>query len=346
MPATLAQLIPHRNQASASVFGLTSSALGPQHYLGVGVGYKNRDPKSGFALRFYVRRKLSHRELPSSHFIDGTLWGIPTDVVVVRPFRTYGTVLAPAPLTTVMPGSSIQYQLAGRNGDLGTVACILSDQQGGRYALTANHVLARNGSVLKQPQFQVVDGGEAGPTIPTPQPIGTDVVFAPLFNGGDVDCAMIKATPGVAMKQVFPTALGPITMEPAEAGINDQVLKFGHASGITKGTVADLANIPMSFGPGLGVIRVNDTILIADQAPQAGTVNFAQPGDSGSLVFQKSNGNWVPLGLVMGGPTTDPAGDSNEDYVAICSLKECLAALNSSLPAALRDLSLASPETP
>src|SRR5262249_116913 len=85
----------------------------------------------------------------------------------------------------------------------------------------------------------------------------------------------------------------------------------------------------VDFGPGLGVITMNDVFLVRDENGHDGIADFAAPGDSGALVFQEKDAYWRPCGMVVGGPVADPClSDKTEDYILVCDLKTALKQLS------------------
>jgi hypothetical protein len=242
---------------------------------------------------------------------------------------------------TATPGSGIRFQQRAKASETGTLGAVLTDRQGGRYALSTNHVLARNGVPMRQPGYQVV--GTGSPETPrfSHVPLGADVRFQPLFHGGQLDCAMVKADPPAALQQVFPPQLQNMSTEVVPAAIDRQVGKYGHATRWTTGKVAAIADVPLNFGPGLGALTISQAILVTGENATCRREPFARAGDSGSVVFQLEQGRWQPMGLLMGGPTNGPPDHPPGDYFAVCPLREALTALDLQLEPPLRNLRVA-----
>jgi hypothetical protein len=350
------ELIAAKNQAYRDLMEQRASSRNPflpgRHYSGVGIGYKNGDRSQGLCLRYYVRRKLSRADVPPSHRIRKTVSGFPTDVVetgmVIGLSGIPSGVNSPLPppaTSTTGPGSGISYMFNGAQGPYGTVAAVLEDGRGNRYALSGNHVLARNGAPLQRPGFQVIDIGMPGPVIPPAEPVGSAVTFAGLVNGSAVDCAMVKADARTQLRQRFPAQLGTVTDAIADPLFHQPVRKFGYVSGFTEGAILDqFANIQIDFGVGLGVIHFEDAALIVSSVT-GGT--FATQGDSGSLVVQQGNTNesgqtWEPMGLVVGGTQLDAGpGHVPQACVFVCPLSKVLVQLGGKLDPKMGNLVLA-----
>jgi hypothetical protein len=298
----------------------------PGHYRGVGIGHKNGDPDQGIALRFYVREKLPKAAMVPAEFIDPKLEGFTTDVVVVKPFRAF--VVAPrTPAEGPKPGAAIEFQSQNGQGPTGTLGAVLVGPDGKQYGLGANHVLSRNGSVTRQAGFAIIDTAEPNDVAVRNQVIGTKVTFAPLFDGCNADCAMVEPGTGVSFAAIPPADVkGKLIPDKIVDPTTGRPLgKFGFATNWTEGVVADdVADVRLDCGPGLGLINIHDVALV-----RSGTGGvFAEPGDSGALVFQKDEtGYWTPCGLVTGGPSA-AASDGTEDFVSICRLSAVIDALN------------------
>ena len=355
---TLDKLRELKDNVSQSLFGAGSSAassvspsgnLSPSgHYVGVGIGYKNGDPTAGYALRFYVRRKLPPGDLAPSHYINGLLHGMMTDVAELRPFSGYARKAPEAKAKATVKakaiaagaGAGVQFQSQFTQGPMGTLGAVLVDANGRQYALGANHVLSRNNSVTRLAGFTVMDTSDAGSVVFRPVPIGNSVRFAPLRDGCTADCALVEPAAGVTFKQKLPVPPGKLTATVTEPVAGRPAAKFGFATQWTRGVIGDLsATIRLDCGAGLGVISLADTFLVRDEAeaddvPQHdGEASFAAPGDSGALVFQQDDaGYWSPCGMVVGGPIADPRLQTKtEDYIAVCRLSAALGALNQEL---------------
>jgi hypothetical protein len=338
MPSFLERLHWEQQRIAGLIFDRSLSTVGllARHYRGVGLGFriKNGARTGELCLRIYVARKLSPMMLPPSHLMQGTLFGIPTDIAEVGRFVAYAQpapAIAPA---TAAPGAAIQISPPYQDTGPGTLGAVLVDAAGARYALSANHVIARNGLPTGARQFSIVDVGNTPFVVSPPLLIGSEVTYAPLFDGCQVDCAMVKAAPGVALVQQFPAPLsnfGP----PVAVDFARPAAKFGYATQLKFGKIADhTADIEIDFGPVLGELRVAQTILVEDDPPNPQTINFAQPGDSGSLAFQQVDGAWSPLGIVMGGAerNLNIAASPQEQYAAVCPYGAVLTALSAHAP--------------
>jgi hypothetical protein len=312
-----------------------SSRLPSNHYIGIGIGRKNGNPENGFALRFYVRKRLAESEIPPSEFIGGSLYGVETDVAEVRPFGAYVLSSGALPTMKSRVGAGIQFQSQFSQGPLGTLGAVVIDRDGKEYGLGANHVLSRNGSVAKLNKFSIVDTTDPGSVIFRPAPVGANVRFAPLTDGCTVDCAMVEPESDVEFNVAMPPGgPGELTVNVTDPVFGRPAAKFGCATQWTTGVVGDhVADIRVDCGPGLGVITIHDVALVRDANGHDGIASFAAAGDSGSVVYQQDDGGyWSPFGLLVGGPVTEAGPDGNtEDYIAVCRLTAVLAALDKTL---------------
>jgi hypothetical protein len=243
------------------------------------------------------------------------------------------------------PGSGIRFQQRANGSEMGTLGAVLMDNQGGRYALSANHVLARNGIPMQQPGYHVIGTGSPDSSRFSIITLGSKVHFHPLFNGCQLDCAIVKADPPGALRQVFPLQMGTnVSTEVVPAALNRPIAKYGHTTQWTTGKVAGIADVPLNFGPGLGALTISQAILVTGESGHGSPKAFAEGGDSGSVVFQFEGNRWAPMGLLMGGPTGTRCSRPEQNYFAVCPLGPALAALDQQLPPPLRHLRLADPD--
>jgi hypothetical protein len=332
----LDRLIQVKNQVSERIFryaGFGHAILeGLSHYVGVGIGLKNGKIDGELCVRFYVRRKLPPALVPAAHFINGLLYGVPTDVVHLNTVVAYGS--PPAAVNRVsLPGIGVAIAYGGIEEEVGTLAAVLHDSSNNRYALSANHVLARNRLLVNRPNFRIVDAGKRGPIGVPRTVIGREVSCVTLTSGALVDCAVVKALDPTRLKQRFRPELGPVTTNVAAPMFGRTVRKAGYTTGVTEGVLVDqFADIQLVFGDGLGLLRFTGACLVRDRRPEDQIGTFAGEGDSGGLVVQQNGASWDPVGMVVGGPRTDlDRNGAVEDHVAICPLGPALQGLNNAM---------------
>ena len=192
----------------------------------------------------------------------------------------------------------------------GTIACRLKDEAGNVYALSNNHIYARSntatiGDNVLQPG--PYDGGQ------NPEDaIGTLSDFEPinfsLLQSNTIDAAIARCTLETLDNTTPPDGYGKPRSKTAPARLHQKVQKYGRTTGLTEGRIDAINAIVIvlyrnpDFDPDTGtgglpfrVARFDNQIL----AKPGG--DFAQPGDSGSLVITPAK---KAVGLLFAGSST------------------------------------------
>jgi hypothetical protein len=338
---TFEQLLAITNRLSDIVFGRASQREMTRSIAGFGIaarGYES-NPNQELYLQFYAQRKQPLEEILPASLVGSLLAGVPTDVVQVGRFVALAS-------TVVTPGFGLAYEKTGASSfSQGTLGAVLVDSQGTRYALSANHVLSRNGDFFQDPG-SIIETGAPGPgTAPVEVTKNeTDVLFSELvaqpgFN--EVDCAMAQPEPSITLEQFWPAQLHNATNNVVDAVNGRTVGKFGNESKWTTGTVAcNTGTFEMDCGVPLDKVTIRPGIFVKG-------AGFAKPGDSGSVVFQKNGAVWEPMGLLLAGNEDNLDTRATENYVGLCELKRVIAALEKKLlPVSRHPLTLVKPETP
>src|SRR5206468_4212155 len=113
-------------------------------------------------------------------------------------------------------------------GPMGTLGAVVVGPDGRQYALGANHVFSRNGSVAKLADFSIMHTTNPGSVIFKPVSIGTQVEFAPLYDGCTVDCAIVAAADGVRLNAALPAGgPGKLTTDVSEPIAGRRAAEFG-----------------------------------------------------------------------------------------------------------------------
>ncbi len=192
----------------------------------------------------------------------------------------------------------------------GTIACRLKDGAGNVYALSNNHIYARSntatiGDNVLQPG--PYDGGQN-----PDDAIGTLSDFEPinfsLLASNTIDAAIARCTLETLDNTTPPDGYGKPRSKTALARLRQKVQKYGRTTGLTEGRI-DAVNAVVivlyrnpDFDPDTGtgglpfkIARFDNQILVKPG------VDFAQSGDSGSLVITPAK---KAVGLLFAGSTT------------------------------------------
>jgi len=232
------------------------------------------------ALRVYVKTKLPRARLTPSERIPPRINGTPTDVIATG---TIEALVRPTPcgISCGHPGITA-----------GTMGCLVrrtGDEDGRRFILSANHVLANsNDAAAGDPILE--PGPEDGGT----SPIARLTDFQPIdFDGPNrIDAAIAEViVPGDVLPEI--AVIGPVQPSPSMPAVHQRVRKHGRTTLHTGGVVVDLA----------ADIRVHYTAGVAEFEGQIGIEGgdgaFALGGDSGSLVVDAESSR--PVALVFAG---------------------------------------------
>lgn len=178
----------------------------------------------------------------------------------------------------------------------GTIGCRVKDAQGNYYALSNNHVFAKEN--LANPNDPILqpgpyDGGRNPEDI-----IGTLSAYVPIsFSSNNTIDAAIAACSETNLGYATPAgvAYGTPNSTIVDATLRMRVQKYGRTTGFTRGRIAGVnATVNVSYTN--GVAPFVDQILISP-----GT--FSDGGDSGSLIVTNDNLK-NPVGLLFAGGAT------------------------------------------
>jgi hypothetical protein len=185
----------------------------------------------------------------------------------------------------------------------GTIGCMVVGQ-GRRYALSANHVFARQnqaaiGEAIVQPSLP--DADPACASAPPPTVIGRLADFEPVVYDGHTpnrfDAALAELTDANGSCATLAGFYGLPSSEPAEPALDAPILKVGRTTELTRGTIKAIdVKVKITFPAG--------TALFVGQILT--TKRFGAFGDSGALVVT-DDGVFHPLGIVIGGSSTGAA---------------------------------------
>ncbi len=174
----------------------------------------------------------------------------------------------------------------------GTIGAFLVESgKSGRWALSANHVIAFNGAY---PDLEVTI--PIGPFLTLDQPVAVKVL-----NGSDnlVDAAIVRVSPATSINPRIPglplTSVESVTTPSANASVK----KVGWSSpNPVPGRLAYFARL-MEITLDRGTLGDALYYELADQWIIEGDADFAAPGDSGALAVIQSGTETLPFGLLV-----------------------------------------------
>ena len=274
----------------------------PDHnVVGVGVGPKLKRGRirRAHCVRVYVERKLPRAAVADHLLVPEQIGGVVTDVIETGRLHAFvpASPRGQKRLRPAQPGCSIGFEFPNPDsGEVmaGTLGAIVAGEDGTRYILSNNHVLANlNALPVGTPIFQpgLADGGN-----PAQDQIATLTRFVSLSTDtpNRVDCALAAIIDPDTVSTRFLPRIGQLSStEPIEATDGMQVEKTGRATGYTTGGVIDIsATIVVQFEQ--DTLQFQDQILVSNE-PQV----FSLAGDSGSLIVDSASGR--ATGLLIGG---------------------------------------------
>lgn len=203
---------------------------------------------------------------------------------------------------------------------IGTVGCFVRLQDGRPGFLSNNHVIAgenrgQNGADrILQPGSRIFDPADHIATLMDFEGLRTSPPSARPARGGvnfnELDAAT-AALLAEDYEQEYLSSRGLRALSGSAVGRNgDRVLKVGRTTGLTRGTITDIATIvgPIAYAPGICWFRRSLTIEGID-----GT-QFSDKGDSGSAIILEATNEVV--GLLY-------AGNGRQTYA--CPIESVLA---------------------
>ncbi|OOB76413.1 hypothetical protein AXF41_02925 [Clostridium haemolyticum] len=282
--------------------------LDKANVIGVGLSYKIKNGNNTHkkCIRVFTTKKLPENKLLFQDLIPSLYKGIPTDVVEDGFNINFSLTNKVRPITAGYSISPIQGICAG------TFGCLVKDNNS-YYLLSNNHVLASCndnpiGTPIVQPSLSF-GGKYPQDTVATlSRFIPLKIVTKTATPENLVDCAIAK----ISNKSLFSTKvtlLGGIKGI-ASAFLDQSVQKVGTTSELTYGKITTL-----------GVTRLlkfsnNKYYLFNNQII---TTKMAEPGDSGSILFDT---NMNAIGMLVSG------SDSSTTYNPISTI---LSSLNVSI---------------
>ncbi|MDO8568661.1 MAG: hypothetical protein Q7R57_08095 [Dehalococcoidales bacterium] len=180
----------------------------------------------------------------------------------------------------------------------GTIAARVKDASGNVYALSNNHVYARENSAALGEEVLQPGLYDTGGVYNPANHLGNLSSFVSLNYSGApnyVDAA-IASTSAALLDKTTPTSLGGYGVPGSTttaATVGMAVKKFGRTTRLTTGTVSAInASVSVSYEQG--------TALFVDQIIVRSNKPFIKAGDSGSLLVRNNTGA-NPVGLLFAG---------------------------------------------
>jgi len=249
----------------------------------------------------------------------GAVAGIPPqlDGVLVRPLVT-GKIVAlqkgkpgggsePSPTSRWPRPVPIGVSTGNANeNSAGTIGCRVKDGSGNLYALSNNHVYAReNNAAIGEEVLQPgrYDGGKPGE-----DHLGNLSVYVPIVFStsaeNTVDAAIALTTADLLRTSTPANGYGTPNSGTTVASLNQKVQKYGRTTGLTKGSINGI-NATVNVGYSSGTARFVNQIIVYSR-----TSAFIKAGDSGSLLVT-DNANNSPVGLLFAGDSSGKYGIAN-----------------------------------
>lgn len=233
--------------------------------------------------------------------LESTLDGVPVQVIVTGKLygpdapdkgkptatraATTGVLTRPVPI-----GAS-----TGNAGEClsGTIGCRLKDPAGNVYAISCNHVYARQnkaplGSAILQPGL-----ADTSCTVNLNNQIGTLTLYKALtFGSGSnnlMDAAIALSSTANLGKSTPADGYGTPKTNPVTPAVGSACRKYGRTSGQTNGSIYSVnATVSVNYSSG--------TATFTKQVVVRGT-NFQLSGDSGALLVRSSDN--APIGIMF-----------------------------------------------
>ena len=260
------------------------SAEPTHNVIGVGVARKRvgKTDKRKLCVVFYVRKKLPLDRCRKRQRLPAVINGVPTDVIE-----------AGTPRLAVRPGGLLVVP-EDTMDNAGTLGAVVEDEDGRRYLLSNNHVLA---NINQNPIGHPILGSDMQTEIAT-----LSAFVALDLNGpNEVDAALARVNDPSEIRTALRSPTGPLSdSAPTAAILGNDVRKRGAGSGVTTGVIhSPLASKRIEDEQGDSLL-ILDAIVIEDSEDP-----FSVGGDSGSLIVDQETKQAVALLIGRTDPDTD-----------------------------------------
>lgn len=315
-------LDPKRDAASSHGFSVSTDPLDNVTAVGIGPRLRSGQILEEWCVRIYVEHKLERAALRSDLVLPTHVEGVPVDVIESGRFSTFLVPVQRQRRRPAQPGCSVGAKIFVENRlTVGTLGA-LAEHNGNHYILSNKHVLdpensSRLGIEIFQPGL-LDDLNDSNP-----EPIARLTKFVPLRWGqsNSVDCAIAEILhPGCASPIFLPPVDRLSSTEPSDPVLGMSVEKVGRTSGHTTGEIFGTdVDVKVAFLSGTYKLQ-NQFLVQADRRAWPNILTrfprpwsdllaklrvfgdrqpFSEPGDSGSVVVDRSSKRAV--GLLVGG---------------------------------------------
>ena len=280
-PLTSEQIAPLSKASPAVAIAIaaqerhTTELLANPDVVGTGVGAD----AEGNPVVLILTRREGAKNLPAS------IEGIRTRVDVVGEVRAmagYTKTYRPVPC-----GVSVGNNLECASG---TIGCVVQDAAGNRYALSNNHVFARENAASVGERINQPGRYDGKPICSPTGQVATLADFKTISTSSNnvIDAAIASYTTAYTVSMVDNLYTPSSTVANPSVGL--KVKKVGRTSGLTTGTISGI-NVTISVGYDFGTAVFVNQVYVGS--------NFIRSGDSGSLMVTQSGNN--PVGLNFAG---------------------------------------------
>ena len=188
----------------------------------------------------------------------------------------------------------------------GTIGCRVKDSANNVYALSNNHVYARQNNA--KPGEKILQPGLYDLAYDENNVIGNLYTFVPIVWGGTtentVDAAIALCTVDTLGNSTPLTGYGTPQSTTAGAFVGQKVQKYGRTTSLTKGYVSGIkATVKVTYSSGTALFT-NQIVVTASKG------KFIGAGDSGSLLV--TDPGKAPVGLLFAGTSNGRTAIANQ----------------------------------
>ncbi len=261
----------------------TASLMSDPNVVGTGTGLT---PDGKLAVLVLLKNSTTSKGRSALLAIPNEINGVPTRTIVVGEVRAMGNTGTYRP---VPGGVSVGNDKECASG---TIGCIVT-KGGVRYALSNNHVLARENAAALGERIDQPGRYDGKPKCSQTGQIATlsqfkSIVFSTSANN-EIDAAIAQFTTSSLCSMLGGTYTPSSTTVAPSLGL--AVKKTGRTSGLTRGSISGI-NVTLNVGYSAGTARFVNQIMVNG--------NFIRSGDSGSLMVT-DNASANPVGLCFAG---------------------------------------------
>lgn len=300
LPASLTKGNPLLDEAMSIQERHTDRLMAVPEVVGTGIGAD----KDGNPVILILARSENIRELPKTIEGYGTRVEVVGDVVAMAGFKgTYRPVPGGVSVGNANECAS------------GTLGCIVI-KNGVKYALSNNHVFARENAASAGERINQPGRYDAKPLCAQTGQIGTLADFKPIVfstsASNTIDAAIASFVSGISTTCSMVNNLYTPTSSVVAPTVGLAVKKVGRTSGLTSGTIAGI-NVTINVGYTAGTARFVNQIYVASA--------MIRSGDSGSLMVTSTGNN--PVGLCFAGGSGSSFANPIADVLSYFNATVC-----------------------